>query len=118
MAFFVAPNVSLAETNATIEPFFNFVRSATSQPNLVTFSIPFEDFNAWSNFTFSFGTSSDGQDDTNVELASRLLSRDAAEGDRAEETARLLLTLDGVAIKYVSSLLLIFVSSGSTNFLS
>jgi FAD/FMN-containing dehydrogenase len=30
-AFFVAPNVSLAETNATIGPFFDFVRNATGQ---------------------------------------------------------------------------------------
>jgi hypothetical protein len=36
-----------------------------------------------------------------VELASRLLSRDAAEDERAEATARLLLSFDNPAIKYV-----------------
>jgi hypothetical protein len=34
-----------------------------------------------------------------VELASRLLSREAAE-QKPEETAQLLLTLDGIGIKY------------------
>ncbi len=98
-AFFVAPNVSWTETNATILPFFDFARNATGQPDALAFTLPFENFHTWVNLTIGVGPGFD-QVGGNVELASRLLSRDAAE-HRAEETARLLLKLDFLAIKYV-----------------
>jgi len=99
-AFFVAPNVSLTEANATIVPFFDFARNATGQPDALAFTLPFENFHTWVNQTINSGQGFD-QVGGNVELASRLLSRDAAE-HRAEETAQLLLSMDFVAINFVA----------------
>ncbi|KXN83406.1 6-hydroxy-D-nicotine oxidase [Leucoagaricus sp. SymC.cos] len=101
MALFVVPNVSWADANNTIQPFFDFCKNVTGNPNIATFSYPFEDFHAWLNSTFGMGVEAGSQVGGNVELASRLLSRDAAE-NRPEETARLLLSFDFAAFNFVA----------------
>ncbi|KAJ3569639.1 hypothetical protein NP233_g4921 [Leucocoprinus birnbaumii] len=99
-AYWVAPNVSLAQVNETMSPFFDFVKNTTLNPNATTLTIPFDDFPSWLNFTF--GTVGGGsQVGVNVELASRLLARDAAEGERAEQTAKRLLGMNGIAINAI-----------------
>jgi len=97
-AIFVAPNVSLTEANVTIQPFFDFARNATGQPDALVFTLPFENFYTWVNMTIGPGFDKVGG---NAELASRLLSRDAAEL-RAEETAQLLLSLNFIAFSFVA----------------
>ncbi len=98
-ALLIAPNVSLTETNATILPFFESVLNATGrQPDALAFTKSFENFYTWANQSLSPGQGSDPVG-FNVEGGSRLLSRDAVE-HKTEETARLLLTLDVVAVKY------------------
>lgn len=96
-AMFLAPNVSWAETNATILPFFEFVQNATGQSDVGAFTLPFDNFHAWANILANSGMEQVGG---NIELASRLISRDAAER-QPQETARLLLDFEFVAIKYV-----------------
>ncbi|KAF5349637.1 hypothetical protein D9756_008853 [Leucocoprinus leucothites] len=101
MAFWVAPNVSWAEANATIQPFFDLVRNVTQNPNVTTFSFPFNDFNGWLNATFGSISLSGSQVGGNVELSSRLMAREAASGERAEDTARRLLEMGNVAINAI-----------------
>jgi hypothetical protein len=103
MAFWVAPNMSWAQANETIQPFFDFVKNTTGQPDAMTFSYPFDNFTAWLNVTFGMAGGGLTQVGTNVELSSRLMSYDAASDARAEETAKILLQVPGgPGIKYVS----------------
>lgn len=96
-AFFVAPNVSWADTNTTILPFFNMALNVTGDPNALAVTEPFDNFLQWTNATF--GTGGDiNEVGSTVELASRLLSRDAAE-KQPNETAQLLLSFDPIAIE-------------------
>lgn len=99
---FVAPNVSWADTNSTILPFFDYAVNATRDPNAIATTMPCSSFYKLLN-PFGGTGSIDMQIGGVVELASRLLSRDIAER-KPEETARRLLSLDSVYIKYVKFL--------------
>lgn len=99
LALFLAPNVSWADTNTTILPFFNMALNVTQDPNALAITVPFDNFYAWTNATFGAGGGAD-QVGGVVELASRLISREAAE-NRPEDTAQILLSFEFVAIKYV-----------------
>lgn len=94
---FMAPNVSWADANSTIHPFFDYALNATNDPNATATTEPYANFYALLNTTNSAG-GQDPQVGGLIEIASRLLSRDAAE-QRPEETAQVLLSLEGVGIK-------------------
>lgn len=104
VASFYAPNVSWAEGNATILPFFDFVRTVTGQSDITASTSHFENFYTFINQTID-PTQDSGEVGGYAEAASRLMSRDAAE-HRTEETAQLLLSLDFVAVLCVPSFLL------------
>ncbi|KAF9448149.1 hypothetical protein P691DRAFT_792871 [Macrolepiota fuliginosa MF-IS2] len=88
---FLATNISWADANATILPFFDFVRNATGPSNVNASTQPFDNFYAWMDST---GPDTSQEVGVNVELASRLVSRDVAAANRTEEAARLLLSFD------------------------
>ncbi|KXN89767.1 hypothetical protein AN958_05307 [Leucoagaricus sp. SymC.cos] len=99
---YLAPNQTIAESNATITPFVDFVRNATGNSGVDVFLQSYEDFNAWINTLIGQAQPQGMQQlGNNAELASRLLSREAAE-QRPEETARLLLDFDFIAINFVA----------------
>jgi hypothetical protein len=94
---YVAPNISLAEANTTIQPFVNFAVNATGAalPQLT----PYDSFYSW--YAASFPMT--GQVGTNVELGSRLLPRDEAVNNAANVADIMLSVQGGVALKYVLS---------------
>ena len=88
-AIIVAPNISLADANATFLPFAQFVEEATG--GLVyTQTIPFPSF--FEFLTTFFG--GPGQVGGNDEIASRLLPRKLAETDPAK-AAEIMLSING-----------------------
>jgi FAD/FMN-containing dehydrogenase len=94
--FYVAPNISLAQANATIQPFVNFAANATGGSALI-FTAPYDSFHAWYEASFN----STGQVGTNEELGSRLLPRDEA-ANNAQNVAEIMLAVDGgVGLRYV-----------------
>ena len=97
---YIGPNVSLPDANATIGPLFNLLHEV-GDTGLITELVPFNSFGDLANFTIPQGGAQDSQVGNRPEISSRLLSRDTAL-NKAEETARTLLSLDFVAIKYVS----------------
>jgi FAD/FMN-containing dehydrogenase len=97
--FYVAPNMSLAEANATLLPFVNFAQNATGGA-LQLLAVPYDSFYPWYDIIFASGF----QVGTNIELASRFIPRDILEKDPAK-VAQTLLSLDGAAgVLYVISL--------------
>jgi FAD/FMN-containing dehydrogenase len=96
--FYVAPNISSAEANATILPFVNFAQNATGGA-LQWFMVPYDSFYPWYDALFATGL----QVGTNIEMASRFIPRDILEKDPAK-VAKTLLSFGGAAgIKYVIS---------------
>ncbi|KAJ2935487.1 hypothetical protein H1R20_g1607, partial [Candolleomyces eurysporus] len=95
---YLAPNISLPEANATIGPLFNLLHEV-GDTGLITEIVPFDSFNALANF--SVPGAQDSQVGNRPEISSRLLSRDTAL-NKAEETARTLLSLEFVAINYIA----------------
>ena len=100
--FYITPNVSLAEANASaLGAYLDFVNATAANSTAegsdgvltVEFSqlIPFDNWAAWYNFLFANET---GQVGSNSELGSRLISRDAAEANYTT-IAQTLLGLDG-----------------------
>jgi FAD/FMN-containing dehydrogenase len=95
---YLAPNVSWADANSTILPFFEYALNVTHDPNAVATTVHFDNFATILDLIS--GTNGGGTEvGSLVELASRLLSREAAE-QRPEETAKLLLSFDVIGIKY------------------
>lgn len=95
---YLAPNVSWSDANSTILPFFEYALNATHDPNAVATTVHFDNFATILDLIS--GTNGGGTEvGSLVELASRLLSREAAE-QRPEETAKLLLSFDVIGIKY------------------
>ncbi|KAF9448105.1 FAD-binding domain-containing protein [Macrolepiota fuliginosa MF-IS2] len=95
---FLAPDVSWAEVNTTILPFFNFVGDAAGPSNVEILTKPFDNFYAWLNTLTPSGLPQVG---VNWELASRLMSRDMAE-NHTEESAQLLLSFDFISLVLVA----------------
>ncbi|GLB39902.1 putative oxygen-dependent FAD-linked oxidoreductase family protein [Lyophyllum shimeji] len=93
--FYIAPNISLANANATLDPFVKLAQNITGKAG--AYSMHYDSFYPW--YKATFGT--DGQVGSNVELASRLLSRDMAE-NHADEVADMILTVGGVGINFVA----------------
>jgi hypothetical protein len=96
--FYVAPNVSLANADATVDPFIRMVTNATGGPgsnNLQAFTVPFESSYAWYIATYSNGE----QVGENLELGSRLVRRETFERDPAKMAQVMLAVNSGVTIK-------------------
>ncbi|KAJ2933089.1 hypothetical protein H1R20_g3993, partial [Candolleomyces eurysporus] len=95
--FYLAPDMSVPEANATIGPLFNLLHEV-GDTGLITEVAPFESFEASGA---GFSSPGSGQVGNRPEISSRLLSRDTAV-NKAEETARTLLSLDFVAVNFVA----------------
>ena len=94
-AVFVAPNVSLEDTNATLLPFLQYIEEATGGLVQATI-VPFDSFYELYLILVDDINAGEG---TPVEVASRLLPRTLAETDPAK-AAKIMLSLDGgVGIK-------------------
>jgi FAD/FMN-containing dehydrogenase len=89
--FYVAPNISLAEANATILPFVNFAQNATGGA-LQFDTAPYDSFYAWYDDFYATGL----QVGNTMEMASRFIPRDILEKDPAK-VARTLLSFGGAA---------------------
>ncbi|KAF9448104.1 FAD-binding domain-containing protein [Macrolepiota fuliginosa MF-IS2] len=89
--YLLAVNVSWADANATIHPFFDLVRNAAGPSNMDAFTQPFDNFYAWMDSLAPVPFGGVGE---NTELASRLVSRDVVAENRTAETARLFLSFD------------------------
>ncbi|TFK31866.1 hypothetical protein BDQ12DRAFT_693389 [Crucibulum laeve] len=95
---YVAPNRSVADTNLTMNTFFDFVSNVTGAPTQA-FLLPYDSFFSWYTQFFSLGV---GQVGYNVELGSRLLPRQMVETN-AEKVADIMLSLEGgVALNFVA----------------
>jgi hypothetical protein len=86
----IAANASLADTNATLLPFVNYIDEATGGQVQVS-TAPIGSF--YELYLDSF-IDTDGAGGFQVELASRLLPRSLAETDPAK-AAKIMLSLDG-----------------------
>ncbi|RDB23754.1 hypothetical protein Hypma_009405 [Hypsizygus marmoreus] len=93
--FYVAPNISAAETNATISPFFAAAGNATETQSYI---VPFDSFYEWYQATFAGGE----QVGTNVEMGSRLVPRDIVERNPAKVAQAMLAIEGGVSINFVA----------------
>ncbi|KAF9458244.1 hypothetical protein BDZ94DRAFT_1174028 [Collybia nuda] len=71
----VAPNITVDDADATLEPFFTFTKSVTVGGVVQHNTTHFDSFYSWYSATFS----TDGETGTNVELGSRLIPRNLAE---------------------------------------
>ncbi|KAF5357393.1 hypothetical protein D9758_005958 [Tetrapyrgos nigripes] len=91
----VAPNVSLADTNATLTPFLDFVRNA--QEDAVIQITPFNDFDGF--YQAFFGTP-DPEVGLNNEVVSRLLPRETF--DDREHLLDVIMSLDPVQLVHVA----------------
>lgn len=92
--FYVAPNVSVADTNATINPFFRFAQNATAGA-VQSFLIHYGSFYEWYTTLFLAGE----QVGTNLEIGSRLVPREMFENDAAKVAKAMLTVENGVSIK-------------------
>ncbi|KAF5365473.1 hypothetical protein D9758_010844 [Tetrapyrgos nigripes] len=93
---FVAPNVSLADTNATLAPFLDAVR--TAQEDAVIQIIPFDDFQTF--YQAFFGTP-DTEDGLNTELVTRLIPRETFVDD-PEHLIDVMMSLDPLLLFHVA----------------
>ena len=73
---YISPNTSWSDTNATMIPFFNFVHNATGG-DTVSDTQPIDSFYAMYKTAFSAA----GGVGFNVELSSRLMSKELVERD-------------------------------------
>jgi hypothetical protein len=75
--FYIALNVTQAQANKTIDPFFSFAQNLTSEGlNIATaLTVPYPSFYSWYTSTNAIGQ----QVGISEELASRLVSRDVVE---------------------------------------
>ncbi|KAF9467715.1 hypothetical protein BDZ94DRAFT_1248856 [Collybia nuda] len=99
--FYIAPNVSLDNANATIQPFVQYVTNATGGPgsnNLQAFVVPFESFYAWYVATYTIGE----QVGESLELGSRLIPRETFEKEPAKMAQAMLSVNSGVTINFVA----------------
>jgi hypothetical protein len=114
---YIAPNVSQAQANQTIDPFFAFAQTLTPGGLNITmaFTTPFSSFYSWHKQLYS----SDEQVGVTIEVASRLIPRDSIEGNY-QGVADAILNLNVTCWAYVSnkaiktySVLIILLLTGS-----
>jgi hypothetical protein len=99
--FYIAPNVSQAQANQTLDPFFTFSRNLVSEGlNVSTaFTKPFDSFYSWYN---SLDLASTDLIGLSVEYASRLIPRQSVESNY-EGLAEVILNANGAGWLYVIS---------------
>ena len=85
-----APNISLADANATIFPFFQYIIESTG--NFGTQLMV--SYNSFYEFYSVYFSDDNGQAGIPAEIASRLLPRSVVETD-PEKAAKIMLSLDG-----------------------
>jgi hypothetical protein len=96
---YVAPNISWAEANDTINPFVSFARNASADgSHIEAYTAPFDSFYSWYKQIFSTGE----QVGTNTEMGSRLIPRSLIEADPASVAESMLAVTGGVGWLYVS----------------
>jgi len=76
---YIATNISSAQANATIDPFFAFAQNLTSEGLAIDIAatVPFDSFYSWYKQFFTTGS----QVGANTEIGSRLFSREVLEND-------------------------------------
>ena len=101
--FYVAPNVSLADANLTINP---FVTSARNQiPDLEAGTVPFDSFYSFLIALFTNGT----QVGATSEIGSRLIPRDMMENNPSQVAESMLAIDGGMTMKFVSIYSILYV---------
>lgn len=100
--FYIAPNVSQAQANRTLDPFFTFSRNLVSEGLSITTALttPFDSFYSWYN---SLDLASSDQIGLNVEFASRLIPRQTVESNY-EGLVDIILNGGGAGWLYVLSI--------------
>jgi len=95
-AIYLAPNVSEAQVNATLNPFLDNARTVTGAQNVLSIVTSIPTYYEWYLSSFN-GT---GQVGGNGELISRLLSREAAE-QQPEKVAQVVLNVSaGLGLEF------------------
>ena len=89
---YVAPNISVAQANATIQPLVDFASNATA--NATTTFDPYDSFSQWYPSHFS----APAQIGTSEELGSRLLPRNQATNN-SQNVAEFILSVNGLSVK-------------------
>lgn len=95
---YVAPNISVADANATIDPFVSFASNATHNA-AVSYLVSYDSFYSLNEQLFATGQ----QVGTNLELGSRLIPRKLIESNSTEVADSLLDLKGGVLWQYVPS---------------
>ncbi|KAF9467718.1 hypothetical protein BDZ94DRAFT_980876 [Collybia nuda] len=95
--FYVAPNVSSADTNATIDPFFRFAQNATAGTSQ-SFIVSYNSFYEWYSSLFLTGE----QVGANTEIGSRLVPREMFQNHPAKVASALLAVENGISINFVA----------------
>lgn len=92
-ALYMAPNITQAQANKTIDPFFAFAQNLTSEGLNITvaFTVPYPSWYAWYEVLYSTGPPQVG---FISEMASRLISRDTFENN-PQGIAEAVLALNG-----------------------
>jgi hypothetical protein len=95
----IAPNISSAQANTSIDPFFAFAQNLTSEGLEIGFAgtVPFDSYYAWYTTYFTTGKQVGG----NVEVGSRLFPREILEKEH-EKLANLSLDF-GATWQYVDN---------------
>ncbi|KAL0946201.1 hypothetical protein HGRIS_012461 [Hohenbuehelia grisea] len=89
--FFVAPNASQADVDATVQPFFDLAANLTSGgPPMQNGTVPFDSFFSWYRLLFSGGE----QVGTNIFIGSRLLPLPLIQSS-PEKVAETILSIEG-----------------------
>jgi FAD/FMN-containing dehydrogenase len=96
--FYIAPNVTQAQANKTVDPFFAFARNLTSEGLNISaaLTVPYPSFYSWYTSLFSTGQ----QVGTITEIASRLITRETIENN-PQGIADAVLAMDGAILQYV-----------------
>ena len=91
-AFWVAPDSSLEAGNAAFQPFLQFVNATGEPVQAPTFTFP--SYFSWYTGLYTSGDIGRSQVGVQVEIASRLLSKELAESDPGN-LAKIMLSIEG-----------------------
>ena len=95
--FYIALNVTQAQANKTVDPFFAFANNLTSEGlNVTTLTQPFPSFYSWYTLLFATGQ----QVGSSQEIASRLITRDVIE-QNPQALADTIISMNGATWQYV-----------------